>query len=186
MSVRVGILDSGIGADFADRIAASRPFAAEADDLSGHGHEIARIVLALAPGAMLLDARIFGRRLATDAATATAGLLWLVEAGARLVAMSFGLREDRPVLAEACRAADRAGTVLIASSPSRGLPTYPASYPAVIRVCGDARCAGEAVSALYGEPADFGACPRPWNAGAGDSRGGSSYAAAYVTGIAAR
>lgn len=192
MTISVGILDSGIAGEPARRVAASRCFGVDRSDPEAgfplplpHGTEVARIVVALAPDARLLDARIFADRLTTDAATAAAGLLWLVEIGARVVTLSFGLREDRAALAAACRVAVEAGLVLIAASPARGPAVFPAAYPGVIRACGDARCGPDQVSALGGEPADFGACPRPWSGAPDTGIGGASFAAAYVAGHAA-
>lgn len=191
MNVAVGILDSGITGEQAGCVIASRCFISNRLEAAGlppplpHGAEVARIVAALAPEARLLDARIFGDRLTTDARTAVAGLLWLVEAGARVITLSFGLREDRPALAAACREAIAANIILVAASPARGPAVFPAAYPGIIRVCGDARCGSDSISVLGGEPADFGACPRPWNGVPGSPIGGASFAAAYAAGLAA-
>jgi len=71
---------------------------------------------------------------------------------------------------------------LIGAVPARGATVYPGSYPDVIRVSGDARCAPGEISALGGDPADYGACPRTL-----DGRpGGASLAVAHLTGILAR
>lgn len=192
MTVSAGILDSGIAGEPARRVAAFRCFAVNRSEPAAdhppplpHGTEVARIVAALAPEARLLDARIFADRLTTDAGTAAAGLLWLIGMGARVVTLSFGLREDRAALAAACRAAVEAGLVLVAASPTRGPAVYPAAYPGVIRACGDARCCADQISALGGEPADFGACPQPWSEAPESRIGGASFAAAYVAGHAA-
>ncbi|MFR0692982.1 hypothetical protein ACLUTX_26560 [Enterobacterales bacterium AE_CKDN230030158-1A_HGKHYDSX7] len=47
--------------------------------------------------------------------------------------------------------------LVCASSPARGEPVFPASYPGVIRVTGDARCAEGEWSWLDSPQADFGA-----------------------------
>ena len=73
-----------------------------------------------------------------------------------------------------------AGLILIASTPARGAPVYPAAYPGVLRVTGDARCGPGELSAL-GVPADYGACVRDVDG----SPGGASLAAAHVTGLLA-
>jgi hypothetical protein len=71
--------------------------------------------------------------------------------------------------------------LLVAASPARGPAVFPAAYPGVLRVCGDARCGPGDVSGLGGEPADFGACPRA----VGVAVAGASAAAAHVSGIVA-
>jgi hypothetical protein len=193
MTVRVGILDSGVGADLALSVADSRYFTPACDptptvsaEVLGHGAEVARIIAGGFTDISLLDARIFGNRLITSAAAAAAGLRWLTRAGARLVNMSFGLINHHPALEAACVEAQKAGVILIASSPARGSAVWPANYRGVIRICGDARCEPGAISALNGWPADFGACPRPGNSGMETLGGGASFAAAHATGILAR
>lgn len=191
MSVCVGVLDSGVGLDCEASVAARRMLwmgessegATPADTL-GHGAEVARIIVGVFPEVRLLDARIFGTELATSANTAAAGLHWLTGTGAQLINMSFGMPHDHPILAAACREAQQQGVVLLASSPARGPAVYPASYPGVIRICGDARCREGGISDFGGNPADFGFCPRPWNGGR--HYGGASLATAYASGHLAR
>ena len=67
-------------------------------DALGHGSALARVILQHAPGAALLDARVFGASRRTTPEAVAAGLDWLREEGARMVNMSFGLRHDRAVL----------------------------------------------------------------------------------------
>ncbi len=123
---------------------------------------------------------MFLRAWATAPAVVAAGLNWLVEQDCQLVNMSFGLRQDRRVLREACLAARRAGAVLVAAAPARGPAVFPSAYDGVVRVTGDARCAPGEFSRLGTAQADFGACVR--GAQAGDRPcGGASFAVARVT-----
>jgi len=166
--IRVGILDSGIAHSARARVVARRLFeapdprhdtaaaAAQADAL-GHGTQVAAIVAHAAPRCGLLDARIFVARLRAGAAEVAAGIDWLCGERVRLINMSFGLREDLPVLRDACARALAQGVVLVASSPARGAPVFPARYPGVIRATGDARCAPGEVSWLGTAQADYGA-----------------------------
>ncbi|MNP55255.1 hypothetical protein D3C76_1498830 [compost metagenome] len=94
--------------------------------------------------------------------------------------MSLGLRNDRPVLREACVVAQTAGVLLCASSPAQGEPVYPASYPGVIRITGDARCAPGQWSWLNSPQADFGA-----HVAAASGMAGSSVGCAALAGIIA-
>jgi hypothetical protein len=193
VTVLIGLLDSGIGGEATSAVADTRYFP-PVDEIAPpvppevlrHGTDIARIIIGTFPETRLLDARIFSDRLATSAMAAATGLHWLTKAGARLVNMSFGLLDDHPALAEACIQAHGAGVILLASSPARGPAVYPASFSGVIGVCGDARCDQGMISYLGGEPADFGSCPRLWNADEGSSRGGASFAAAHASGLVAR
>ena len=195
--LRVGLLDSGIAPRLTDHVLAARRFhlasdgagveSAPADAVdAGHGSALAEIVLATAPGAGLLDARIFSASQPSAPAIAAAGLDWLVGEGARIVTMSFGLRHDRAVLRKACANAALAGVILLGAAPARGAPVWPAAYDGVIRVTGDARCAAGEVSALDSAQADVGAHPRPLdNHGEDAGIGGASFAVAHVAGLLA-
>lgn len=155
-------------------------------DRVGHGSAVAGIVRALAPDSVLLDAQVFADAPVTNAAVAAAGLRWAVGQGARLVTMSFGLPADRAVLRDAVAEALAAGILLVAASPARGGPVWPAAYPGVIAATGDARCAPGEISVL---PGAFGACPRPMGAagepGERPRAGGASLSVAHLAGLLA-
>ena len=192
----VGLLDTGVAAELDARVVASRRFrldpAREVEGLAGggdalgHGTALARVIVAGAPQARLLDARIFEGTMATSAAVAAAGLDWLVAEGADLVNMSFGLHEDRAVLRQACARAAAGGAILLGAAPARGAPVYPGAYADVIRVSGDARCGPDEVSVLGGGQADFGAHPRPSQGFEGEGPGGgASFAVPHLCAILA-
>jgi hypothetical protein len=161
-------------------------------DVLGHGTLTARMILEHAGAARLLCAQVFDERAVTTPAAVAVGLRWLVEQGARVVNLSLGLTEDRAVLRTACAEAIAAGVWLVASVPALGARVFPACYPGVVRVTGDARCRHLELAALDGERVDFGACPwpsgspprAPREAGAGIA--GASMAAARVSGALAR
>jgi len=195
--VLVGLLDSGTAPDLAPAVVDARSFRlGEADlvtagpveqDRLGHGSTLARIIAETAPEARLLDAQVFRTSLATSPAVVAAGLDWLARRGARIVNMSFGLRHDREVLRRACASACDAGVILLASAPARGAMVYPAGYPSVVKVSGDARCLPGEISTLGGAQADFGAHPRPPVDAPGAGRsGGASFAVAHLCGRLAR
>ena len=192
----IGLLDSGLAPELAPSVAAGRRFALDGQgevaagpvesDRLGHGSVLARIILEAAPQVRLLDAQVFLASIATTPAAAAAGLDWLVGAGARIVNMSFGLRHDREVLRRACAEAAAAGVILLAAAPARGAMVYPAGYPGVVKVSGDARCAPGEVSTLGGRQADFGAHPRPLSDADDAGRsGGASFAVAHLCGLLA-
>ncbi len=157
-------------------------------DRLAHGSVIARTIADLIPEARFLAAQIFHDRMVTTPAAAAAGLDWLCKQGARIVTMSFGLRADRDVLRTACARAHEAGVILLASSPARGGPVFPAAYPDVIAVSGDARLAPGEISALDPERPVFGA--HSWPSGVDGTgkpiAGGASFAVATAAAIVAR
>lgn len=197
----IGLLDSGVGGPLCGPGAARRfsldgagevaEGPAEADPL-GHGTAVAELIVERARGVPLFSAQVFDRRGLTSAAVVAAGLDWLVGQGVRIVNMSLGLTEDRVVLAEACARARAAGVLLVASVPAIGPLVFPAAYPGVVRVTGDARCQGDQIARLDGTRADFGANPWPDGIRGGghpDGRpriAGASVAAARVSGSLAR
>lgn len=163
-------------------------------DRLGHGTAVARLILAAAPEVALLSAQVFADGRPVAASAVAAAIDWAVAQGAVLINLSLGLREDRWVLRHACASAHAAGVLLVASAPARGSAVYPAAYPGVVAVIGDARCA-EGEWSLLEVPAagradvghaQLGACPNtlPWAAGR-SAAGGASYAAARICGLAA-
>lgn len=191
MQAKVGIVDSGVAPAQRPVLAACVGIVAGSagvrrvapwHDAVGHGTAVAQIILAQAPGAQLMSAQAFGGLRHADAACVAAGIEWCVEQRARIVNLSLGLPMDEPVLAAACRNALAAGAIVVAACPARGQRVYPAAYPGVLAVCGDARCGPGAWSFIAG-PSLYGAAPLDVD---GSSRGGASYAAARVSGLAAR
>ena len=195
--VRVGLLDSGVGAELLPHVIHARRFIAGdqgrvadaplAADRVGHGTVVARTLLGHVGHASVefVVAQAFGESMQVAAEVVAAGLAWLVTQDVALVCLSFGVRVDEPGLAAGTDTALSRGIVLVAAAPARGGPVYPAAYPGVIAVCGDARCGPDDVSELGGEPADYGACPRPAGGRLGRALGGASCAAAHVAGLLA-
>nr|WP_225777596.1 peptidase S8 and S53 subtilisin kexin sedolisin [Pseudomonas sp. Marseille-Q3773] len=163
--LRVGVIDSGCSLEQGRGLLGARRFWLEDGQLRegeplpdqlGHGSAVVEALQREAGPVPLLVAQVFAGQASTSALQVAAALLWLVEAGATLVNLSLGLQQDRPVLHQACAEAVAAGVLLCASSPAQGGPVYPASYPGVIRVTGDARCAPGQWSWLGSRQADFG------------------------------
>lgn len=192
--IKVGILDSGIDPDKLLKVMAipARCFNIDrrgriyesnlTGDELGHGTLVANQIIARSNSIDLLSAKIFAAGNTTTASQAAVGLDWLNKQGAEVVNMSLGLKTDRRVLREACHKAVNAGMILIASTPARGPAVYPACYPGIIRVTGDARCSPGEISFLDSERHDFGACPRPSSDVSGAaSHAGASIACACVT-----
>ena len=139
---------------------------------------MARTILAATPAASIVNAQVFHDSITAPPAVLAAALAWVVEQGVRVVNLSFGVRQDREVLRLACEAARAAGALLFAATPARGPRVFPASYPGVMRISGDARCAADEVSLLASAQADFGACPATID----ERVRGASAATARITG----
>lgn len=177
-AVKVGLLDTALAPRFS--VCTVESFVDEIQATT-HGDALAEILLASAPQIELLSAVIFDGRAPATADTVADGMNWLVEQGAQLINLSFGLREDRKALREACASAVDQGVLLIASAPAQGASVFPSAYPDVLRITGDARCAPGEFSALDNGQADFGACVGGPRHRPGQPGGGASWAAAHAT-----
>lgn len=186
--MKVGIIDTGLQSEHWHWLQAGQMFVLGPDgvqsqsleeDHLGHGSVVSRLVHEQAPDVPVLMAQVFGQRGATTAVQLAAAVYWLLEQGADLINCSLGLRADRTVLRDACQAAVGSGVILCASSPAMGQAVYPASYPGVVSVTGDARCQPQEWSWLQGERAEFGAA-----VGKG-AEGGASMACARFSGLLA-
>ena len=200
--VRVAIVDSGVDeahasvrGPFADGAALSYeggtvvvsegPHA----DLYGHGTACAAIVRAHAPACEIMSVRVLGERLNGKGLVFAAGLRWALEHGARVLNLS--LSSSKPELAETLReatdAAAHAGAVVVCAMNNVAAATYPSQFANVISV---AAAAGDDLLIADTAPADFGApgldVPVAWLDGATITVTGNSFAAAWVSGLAAR
>ena len=193
MAARIAVVDSGCAAGHEKRVRAAAAFVLDGGDLNAvpvsadaldHGSRVADILLHCAPQAELLVAQVFRERLTTTTAQVAAAIDWAVANGAQLINLSLGLREPRPVLAEACARAAAAGVVLCAAAPARGQAVYPAGFPGVLRVSGDARCAPGELAVIGTAEVDFGAHVRPLDGSLAGA--GASMACAWLSGHAAR
>jgi hypothetical protein len=179
MRWRVGLIDSG--ADFAAPVAAVR-FAADGTrgpagpDPTGHGSRIARLIAGGRPDVELVLAQVFASRRPASAAAVAAAVDWCLAEQANLLHLSLGLAADRAALAAAIARAAAAGCLVVAATPARGAPVYPAAYAGVIRATGDARCGPDEISRLAA--VTFGGCVRLAADAAPGGRGASVGAAA--------
>lgn len=164
--LRVGVVDSGHAPEHAASIIDGRCFRLSEDGLDelplapdrlGHGSSVCEAVLSRAPQARLCVAQVFDERGVTSPLQIAAALHWLGGRGVRMINLSLGVRQDRPILRDAVAELVAAGVLVCASSPARGESVFPASYPGVVRVTGDARCGEGEWSWLDSPQADFGA-----------------------------
>jgi subtilisin family serine protease len=194
--IRVGLIDSGIAPESMPRVDAMLAFALARDpadsnftvergpltpDVLGHGSAVSRRIADFAPNVRWHVAQVFDASGRTSALQLAAALDWLARQGVALICMSLGVRADRPSLARACADAVDRGIAVCASAPARGASVFPAAYPGMVRVTGDARCAPDQWSWLGTAQADFGAAARPQPGGPA----GASLANAAFCGILA-
>jgi len=190
MHPRIGIVDSGISQALQCRVLDAQYFGLEtlgaepADDQLAHGSVLAQLIMEQCPQAELLVAQIFRDSRQAAVRYAVEAIDWLVDSGAQLINMSFGLQLASPALQQACQRARQAGVLLLASAPARGQPTYPAAFAECLAVSGDARCTVDEISWLNLPHVDVGGNPliRP---GAPEQGGGSSFVCARIAGMAA-
>lgn len=180
---RIGFIDSGVARRHLPRVERARAFALRDQqvaiaensgiDALGHGSALADLLIA-DPRHDLLVARVFVDRLVTTPMQLAAAFDWMTVERVPLICVSAGLREDRKPLRAAVERSIAVGTMIVAASPARGAPVFPAAYENVLRATGDARCAPGEVSWLGTPQADFGACVQ-----SGEVQGASA-ACAYV------
>lgn len=165
--LRIGVVDSGHSAAQRVQVIAGRRFSLVDDGLGesdlrddplGHGSAVIEAIGRRAPSALFCVAQVFDQRGVTSALQIATAIDWLVAQDVRLINLSLGLRQDRTLLRTACAAAVARGVLLCASSPAQGEGVFPANYPQVLRVTGDARCTELEWSWLNTAQADFAAC----------------------------
>jgi subtilisin family serine protease len=201
--VLVAVIDSGIDGSHPElQGALEDEFAANsaAEKIHSHGTGVAGVIAAhgrlrgAAPGVRILAVRAFGGATASAEGTTfhvLKGLNWATERGARVINMSFAGPFD-PALARLIADARGKGAILIAASGNAGPkspPLYPAADPNVIAVA-----ATDADDNLFAKsvrgPHIAIAAPGVdiLTTAAGGSYqvvSGTSFSAAYVSGIAA-
>ena len=101
-----------------------------------HGTLCAGILVAVAPGAMIMPIRAFDDNGNADAYTLAKAIRWATEHNADVINMSFGTLENSKVLSEAVSYARNKGVLLVASAgnDNTSTPQYPAAYAGVITV----------------------------------------------------
>ena len=179
-------------------------------DLAGHGTIIAGIIAGkegtgapfsgIAPAARILPIRVLPdtRRTNDDnlPLQIAEAIHWAVDNNARVINLSLETL-DRPELAAAVQYALDKRVVVVAAAGNqqeqqRDQPTYPAGYPGVIAVAGVDEQGGHVGTSVSGDYVDIAAPglnivgPAPSGDGyLAEPQGGTSFAAAYVSGAAA-
>jgi subtilisin family serine protease len=197
MKVIIGLADSGIAPELAPRVISAQRFVTQGGvvnsthavpDPLGHGTALSRIIARYCPDAYFVLAQVFDDRGKTSVAVLETAINWL-SAPADIINLSLGLAVEKPSLALACRQAADWGTVLIASSPARGGPVYPAHNDAVWSVTGNIQCdygffSRPGLTATDGgvKPPTIAACCYQHKEDQALGKGGASFAAAHFSG----
>jgi subtilisin family serine protease len=155
--VRVCVVDGGVDPDHQDlagKVVAAAAFPGTTtyqpeDDVDGHGTHVASTVTAngigvegVAPGALLLNANVFGPDVSTSVARVVDAMDWCVRHGADVVNLSLGSARtrgsttwvsDSTTYTEAAARARAAGAVVVAAAGNAGraIPSTAASGAAL-------------------------------------------------------
>ena len=114
----------------------------ECDDFHdpvGHGTAIAGILREALPTASLFAVRVFDNGLSTYPSLVARGILRAAASGCDLINLSLALppANGAKLIADACRAAQQAGAVLVAAGHPQKPDLLPASLPGVYGVTAD-------------------------------------------------
>ena len=155
--LKVGIIDSGLPTSYGFSVLDTHDFtgASNTTDQLGHGTAVTNII-SNNLSADIVSARVFHDKLVCTPSQIADAIQWLISMNVNIINMSFGLRNDRSVLRDACEQALGSNIILVAAAPSQGEPVYPSNYKGIIRATGDARCKQGEISWLNSEQADFG------------------------------
>jgi subtilisin family serine protease len=182
--LRIGIVDTGVNAwhsHVRGAVAGCRIHAdadgrihedADHRDLVGHGTAVAGVIREALPAAEIFAVRVFDAAGSTYPSLVARGILRAAASGCAFVNLSLcvapGAGSDE--LAQACRLAQQAGCVLVASADARHAGWPPASLPGVyVAVVDDTlppgrvRREGARRIAASGSPRDLASLPREAN-----------------------
>ena len=142
--VRIVVVDSGVHATHphvggvAGGVGVSAAGALEDDyvDRLGHGMAVTAAIREKAPGAELLVARVFDRRLDTSVEALAAAVRWGIAEGAHLINLSLGTANDQheSVLGAVVAEAREAGAWVVAAGPHDTVRWLPGSLDDTIGV----------------------------------------------------
>jgi len=204
--VIVAVLDTGIDSEHEDLIGTvineiNLTESPETGDIHGHGTHIAGIITAevdnelgidgIAPDCLLLNVKVADDKGRCRASALVEGIIWSVDHGAHIINISIEIREYSLALKEAIDYAWENGVVVIAAAGNDGsdVSVFPAGYENCISVTALKDEIDLAPLANYGDWIDV-AAPgyKVYSTLPGNTYGykhGTSFAAAYVTGLAA-
>lgn len=183
----VAVVDSGAPVSQADWLMNQQRFmvqgnrilrTAVVEDALGHGSAVMDILRFHLPEVNIINVQVLDEHGRCHVQQLVAALVWLQEKNIKHIHLSVGLRRDDEALRTVCETLVSQDKILVASSPMLGGCVFPAHYPGVFSVAGDARCTVEEWSWFQGQHlAEFGAHVRGVS-----GQAGSSMAAAHLSG----
>ncbi len=203
--ITVAVLDTGIDSkhqDLSGQVVAEHNFTdtSNSGDVHGHGTHIAGIIAAKDNGVGIIgiapDVSLINVKVADDIGTCSLsdlakGIVWAVDNGADVINISIEIRESLPQLESAISYAWRNGALIIAAAGNDGseTPVYPASYDNCLAVAALSENDNLVMLSNYGNWVDVVAPGDDiYSTLPGDEYGyksGTSFACAYVSGMAA-
>ena len=204
--ILVAVLDTGIDQNHEDlrgKVVAEVNFT---DSLTpagvyGHGTHIAGIIAAnsnngigiagMAPASQLMNVKVADDKGRCQARAVAKGIIWAVNNGASVINISVELEQPSPELEGAINYAWNQGTVIVAAAGNEGSqsPVYPAYYENCIAVAAIKQDDNLAPLSNHGDWVDMAAPGFNIYSTLPDNsygyKSGTSFAAAYVSGIAA-
>ena len=202
MSIEIAVIDSGInpGHSHVQGVAGGISFhlaasgevveAADFSDQLGHGTAIAGVIREKNPQARIYAVKIFHQFLEAPGALLLIAMQWAITAKVNIIHLSLGTErpEYRENLKQLCQDAVRKNIVIIASARSLEDRVFPAIFDEVIAAYWNHDCKNGSLFYYPDSKVEFGAYGRP-RALPGIPQelnfGGSSFAAARVTALAA-
>jgi thermitase len=202
----VAVLDTGIDQnheDLSGKVVVEVNFtdSLTSSDVHGHGTHIAGIIAAdsnngigiagIAPESQLMNVKVADDKGRCQALTVAKGIIWAVNNGASVINISIELEQPSPELEDAINYAWSQGTVIVAAAGNEGSqsPVYPAFYENCIAVTAIKQDDNLAPLSNYGDWVDIAAPGFNIYSTLPDNsygyKSGTSFATAYVSGIAA-
>jgi subtilisin family serine protease len=165
------------------------------DEQYGHGTFVASLVLAVAPDATILPVRVLDAEGFGTSSTVAAGIIWAVDAGARVVNVSADLPDEPEMVKEAVEYARDRGALVVAAAGNSGAAdiAFPARFSDALGVTAvDAAGvkpafanSGDAVSLVAPGVEMVGAMPFDFSPSGTARWSGTSFATPVVAGAAA-
>jgi subtilisin family serine protease len=204
--VLVAVLDTGIDIShegISEKVVMDKNLtkSSTSDDIYGHGTPITGIIAAdtdpatgiagIAPDCRIMNVKVANDEGKCRLSNLISGIIWATDNGARVINISIELKEATPALQEAINYAWDNGAVVVAAAGNDGgsLPVFPAALDNCIAVTAIRENNSLAPLANYGDWIDV-AAPG-WEIyallpdGKYGYKYGTSFAAAYVSGLAA-
>lgn len=149
-------------------------------DASGHGTEVIDVIRGISGSAHIMSAQVLDAQGRSSTDQVAAAMDWLLSSGVKQINLSLGFVQDEPSLRQVFSEAVANDVIVVASCPTMGQPVYPASYPGILSVTGDARLQPTQWSWFQAgqQGAEYGG-----HVAGPSGQAGASIACAHVTGI---